>query len=241
MMRSILITGASRGVGRALALACARSGQYSKMILNGGSDAAALQETSRLVASAGDLLCFSSLGDVGSLAYVESLRRQFGPVQVLVNNAAVSRTGLLTDMTPDAWDALLRTNLTSLYNTCHTFVPDMVRAGSGRILNLSAGWGIVGASCEVAYSASKGAVNAFTKALAKELAPSGIQVNALAPGIVDTRMNDHLSDAEKAEIAFQIPAGRMVSAEEVADAALRILDLPDYLTGEVMKMDGGWI
>ena len=241
MMRSILITGASRGVGRALALACARSGQYSKMILNGGSDAAALQETSRLVASAGDLLCFSSLGDVGSLAYVESLRRQFGPVQVLVNNAAVSRTGLLTDMTPDAWDALLRTNLTSLYNTCHTFVPDMVRAGSGRILNISSVWGIVGASCEVAYSASKGAVNAFTKALAKELAPSGIQVNALAPGIVDTRMNDHLSDAEKAEIAFQIPAGRMVSAEEVADAALRILDLPDYLTGEVMKMDGGWI
>ncbi len=241
MMRSILITGASRGVGRALALACARSGQYSKMILNGGSDAAALQETSRLVASAGDLLCFSSLGDVGSLAYVESLRRQFGPVQVLVNNAAVSRTGLLTDMTPDAWDALLRTNLTSLYNTCHTFVPDMIRAGSGRILNISSVWGIVGASCEVAYSASKGAVNAFTKALAKELAPSGIQVNALAPGIVDTRMNDHLSDAEKAEIAFQIPAGRMVSAEEVADAALRILDLPDYLTGEVMKMDGGWI
>ena len=241
MRRSILITCASRGVGRALALACARSGQYSKMILNGGSDAAALQETSRLVASAGDLLCFSSLGDVGSLAYVESLRRQFGPVQVLVNNAAVSRTGLLTDMTPDAWDALLRTNLTSLYNTCHTFVPDMVRAGSGRILNISSVWGIVGASCEVAYSASKGAVNAFTKALAKELAPSGIQVNALAPGIVDTRMNDHLSDAEKAEIAFQIPAGRMVSAEEVADAALRILDLPDYLTGEVMKMDGGWI
>ena len=239
-MSTLLITGASRGVGRALALACARSGQYSKIILNGGSDAAALEETSRLVSSAGDLLCVSSLGDAGSLSYVESLRREFGPVDVLVNNAAVSWVGLLTDMRPGEWDALLRTNLTSLYNTCHTFVPDMVSAGYGKILNISSVWGISGASCEVAYSASKGAVNTFTRALARELAPSHIQVNALALGIVDTRMNAHLSPEEKAEIVSQIPAGYIASPEEAADAALRLLGMPEYVSGEVVRADGCW-
>ena len=239
-MSTLLITGASRGIGRALALKCAASGKYSKIILNGGSDAAALEETSRLVSSAGDLLCCASLGDVGSLAYVESLRRDFGPVDVLVNNAAVSRTGLLTDMAPEEWDAVIRTNLTALYNTCHTFVPDMVSAQSGRILNISSVWGISGASCEVAYSASKGAVNAFTRALARELAPSHIRVNALAPGIVDTRMNGHLSETEKAEILSQIPAGYIVSPEEAAEAAFRLLEMPEYVNGEVLRMDGCW-
>ena len=239
-MSTLLITGASRGIGRALVLKCAASGKYSKIILNGGSDAAALEETSRLVSSAGDLLCCASLGDVGSLAYVESLRRDFGPVDVLVNNAAVSRTGLLTDMAPEEWDAVIRTNLTALYNTCHTFVPDMVSVQSGRILNISSVWGIAGASCEVAYSASKGAVNAFTRALARELAPSHIRVNALAPGIVDTRMNGHLSETEKAEILSQIPAGYIVSPEEAAEAAFRLLEMPEYVNGEVLRMDGCW-
>ena len=237
-MSTILITGASRGIGRALALACARTGKYSKIILNGGSDAAALQETSRLVSSAGDLLCFSSLGDVGNLSYVEELRAKFGPVDVLVNNAAVSRIGLLTDLSPEDWDTVIRTNLTALFNTCRTFVPDMVSAGGGKILNISSVWGIAGASCEVAYSASKGAVNAFTRALARELAPSHIQVNALAPGIVDTRMNSHLSEKETAEILSQIPAGYIVSPEEAAEAALRLLEMPEYFNGEVVRLDG---
>lgn len=239
-MSTILITGASRGIGRALALACARTGKYSKIILNGGSDAAALQETSRLVSSAGDLLCFSSLGDVGNLSYVEELRAKFGPVDVLVNNAAVSRIGLLTDLSPEDWDTVIRTNLTALFNTCRTFVPDMVSAGSGKILNISSVWGISGASCEVAYSAAKGGVNAFTRALARELAPSHIQVNALAPGIVDTRMNSHLSEKETAEILSQIPAGYIVSPEEAAEAALRLLEMPEYFNGEVVRLDGCW-
>ena len=239
-MSTILITGASRGIGRAIALACAGSGKYSKIILNGGHDAAALEETSRLVSAAGDLLCAASLGDVGNAAYVESLRRQFGPVDVLVNNAGISRTGLLTDMPPAEWDEVIRTNLTSVYNTCHTYVPDMVRSGHGKILNISSVWGLSGASCEVAYSASKGAVNAFTRALARELAPSHIQVNALALGIVDTRMNARLSPEEKEEIVSQIPAGYIVSPEEAADAAFRLLGMPEYLNGEVIRLDGCW-
>ena len=147
---------------------------------------------------------------------------------------------LLTDMSPEEWDRVLRVNVTSLYNTCHTYVPDMVSAGGGRILNVSSVWGLCGASCEVAYSASKGAVNAFTRALARELAPSHIQVNALAPGIVNTRMNEHLSENETAEIASQIPAGYIVSPEEVAGAALRLLDMPEYFNGEVVRLDGCW-
>lgn len=239
-MRTILITGASSGVGQAIALACAGSGKYNKIILNGGHDAAALEETSRRVSAAGDLLCFSSLGDVGDLSYVRALRATFGPVDVLVNNAAVSRIGLLTDMPPEEWDLVIRTNLTSLYNTCHTFVPDMVSRGGGTILNISSVWGLKGASCEVAYSAAKGGVNAFTQALARELAPSHIRVNALALGIVSTRMNSHLSEKETAEIISEIPAGYIVSPEEAADAALRILEMPEYLNGEIIRFDGCW-
>ena len=240
-MGTILITGASCGIGRAFALACAASGRWKKIILNGGHDAAALEDTARRVSAAGDLVCIADLGDVGSLTYVESLRRRFGPVDTLVNNAAVSRVGLLTDTSPEDWDLLIRTNVTSLYNTCHTYVPDMVSAGGGRILNVSSVWGICGASCEVAYSAAKGAVNAFTRALAKELAPSHIRVNAVAPGIIDTRMNDGLSDMEKAEIRDQIPAGYIASPEEVAQAMLRLLEMPEYFNGEIVRLDGCWI
>ena len=116
----------------------------------------------------------------------------------------------------------------------------MISRGRGKILNISSVWGLCGASCEVAYSASKGAVNAFTQALARELAPSGIQVNALAPGMVDTRMNTHLSETETAEIRDQIPAGYIVSPDEVAQAVLRLLEMPDYFTGNIVKIDGGW-
>ena len=240
-MSTILITGASRGIGRAIALACAASGRYNKIILNGGHDAAALEETSRLVSAAGDLLCVSALGDAGDLSFVQDMRRQFGPADAIVNNAGISRTGLLTDMPAAEWDEVIRTNLTSLYNVCHTYVPDMVRNQSGRILNISSVWGQAGASCEVAYSAAKGAVDAFTKALAKELAPSRIPVNALAPGMVDTRMNSRLTEKETAEIRDQIPAGYIVSPEETAQAALRLLEMPEYFTGEIVKFDGGWI
>ena len=240
-MSSILITGASHGVGKAFAVACAQSGRFSKIILTGGSDRAALEDTARRVSAAGDLVCARDAGNIGDLAFVESLRKRFGPVDTLVNNAAVSYVGLLTEMAPEDWDRVLRVNVTGLYNTCRTYVPDMIRAGGGQILNVSSVWGICGASCEVAYSASKGAVNAFTKALAKELAPSHIRVNAIAPGILDTRMNAHLSETETAEIRDQIPAGYIASPEEAAQAMLRLLDMPEYFNSEIVRFDGCWI
>ena len=240
-MSTILITGASHGVGKAFAVACAESGRFTKIILNGGSDKAVLEDTARRVSAAGDLVCIDDIGDVSDLAYVQSLWERFGPVDTLVNNAGISRTGLLTDMPPEEWDRVLQVNVTSLYNTCHTYVPDMVSAGCGQILNVSSVWGLCGASCEVAYSASKGAVNAFTKALAKELAPSHIRVNAIALGIIDTRMNAHLSENETAEIRDQIPAGYIASPEEAAQAMLRLLEMPEYFNGEIVRFDGCWI
>ena len=240
-MSSILITGASHGVGSAFAVACAQSGRFSKIILISGSDRAALEDTARRVSAAGDLVCAFDVGDVSDLKYVESLLWRFGPVDTLVNNAAVSRVGLLTDMTPEDWEQVMRVNVTALYNTCHTYVPGMISAGGGQILNVSSVWGIAGASCEVAYSASKGAVNAFTKALARELAPSHIRVNAIAPGILDTRMNAHLSEKETAEIKEQIPAGYIASPEEAAQAMLRLLEMPEYFNGEIVRFDGCWI
>ena len=240
-MSTILITGASHGVGKAFAIACAQSGRFSKIILNGGTDTAALEDTARRVSAAGDLVCLADVGDVSDLAYVQGLRERFGPVDTLVNNAGISRIGLLTDMSPDVWDRVLKVNVTSLYNTCHTYVPDMVSNGGGQILNVSSVWGLCGASCEVAYSASKGAVNAFTKALAKELAPSHIRVNAIALGIIDTRMNAHLSENETAEIRDQIPAGYIASPEEAAQAMLRLLEMPEYFNGEIVRFDGCWI
>ncbi len=240
-MSTILITGASHGVGKAFAIACAQSGRFSKIILNGGTDTAALEDTARRVSAAGDLVCLADVGDVSDLAYVQGLRERFGPVDTLVNNAGISRIGLLTDMSPDVWDRVLRVNVTSLYNTCHTYVPDMVSNGGGQILNVSSVWGLCGASCEVAYSASKGAVNAFTKALAKELAPSHIRVNAIALGIIGTRMNAHLTETETAEIRDQIPAGYIASPEDAAQAMLRLLDMPEYFNGEIVRFDGCWI
>ena len=240
-MSTILITGASHGVGKAFAVACAQSGRFSKIILNGGSDTAALEDTARRVSAAGDLVCLSDVGDVSDLSYVQGLRERFGPVDTLVNNAGISRVGLLTDMSPEEWDRVLKVNVTSLYNTCHTYVPDMVSNGGGQILNVSSVWGLCGASCEVAYSASKGAVNAFTKALAKELAPSHIRVNAIALGIIGTRMNAHLTETETAEIRDQIPAGYIASPEEAAQAMLRLLDMPEYFNGEIVRFDGCWI
>ena len=240
-MSTILITGASHGVGRAFAVACAQTGRFSKIILNGGSDTAALEDTARRVSAAGDLVCLADVGDVSDLAYVQGLRERFGPVDTLVNNAAVSRVGLLTDMTPEDWEQVMRVNVTALYNTCHTYVPGMISAGGGQILNVSSVWGIAGASCEVAYSASKGAVNAFTRALAKELAPSHIRVNAVAMGMIGTRMNARLTEKDTAEIRDQIPAGYIASPEEAAQAMLRLLEMPEYFNGEIVRFDGCWI
>ena len=144
-------------------------------------------------------------------------------------------------MTSEDWDRIIRTNLTSVFNCCKLAVPDMVSRQQGKIVNISSVWGSTGASCEAAYSASKGGVNAFTKALAKELAPSNIQVNAVACGAMDTEMNRFLSEDEMASLLDEIPSGRLGRPEEAADLVYYLALENSYLTGQVIGLDGGWI
>lgn len=239
-MKTCLITGASRGIGRELAVILAGKGEYGRLIVNCRQNAEELEKTRLLALEAGCPEVIAAVGDAGDHAFVKSLREKYGPVDTLVNNAGAAYFGLLTDMTPEDWEGIIRTDLTSVFNTCSVFAPDMVSAKEGRILNISSVWGLVGASCEVAYSAAKGAVNAFTKALAKELGPSNVRVNAIAFGIVDTDMNSRLSEEEKASLADEVPMGRMAKAHEAALAAAKLLEMPPYFTGEVVKVDGGW-
>ena len=144
-------------------------------------------------------------------------------------------------MSPDEWHNIVEANLTSVFNCCKLAIPIMLSRHAGKIVNISSVWGCVGASTEVAYSATKGGINSFTKALAKELAPSNIQVNAIACGIIDTDMNGFLNDDELQSVLDEVPAGRIGKPEDVAKLAFDITNTSDYLTGQVIKLDGGWI
>ena len=239
---SALITGASRGVGKALALCLASSGNFRKIIITCKNNSDMLQDTAREISKINPAITvIPSTGDVSDYSYVENLRNTAGSVELIVNNAAISYVGLLLDMSPEEWQNSVRTNISSVFNTCRVFVPDMIHAHSGRILNVSSVWGLAGASCEVAYSATKGAVNSFTRAFAKELAPSGISCNAIALGIIDTDMNSNLSDSEKQCVCDEIPTGRMATPDEAAAAIMNLIQMPDYFTGEVVRFDGGWL
>ena len=166
---------------------------------------------------------------------------KLGQIDVLINNAGIAHIGLLTDMTTSEWDNIVGTNLSSLFYTTKVIVPSMVSRKSGNIINISSMWGSVGASCEVAYSATKGGINSFTRALAKELAPNGIAVNAIACGVVDTDMNSMLTEEEKHALASDIPVGKFCSPDEIAQITLGIINSPSYMTGQIIGVDGGYI
>lgn len=243
MRKTVLITGASRGIGRAAATAFAKAG-YNLVITCSKTETELLQLKTELEKTyAADVL--TSVGDIADFAYVTELfgqvSKRFAGVDVLINNAGISYVGLLEDMTIEQWNRMVGVNLTSVFFTCKLAIPYMLSKKSGKIINISSVWGNVGASCEVAYSACKGGMNAFTKGLAKELAPSSIQVNAIACGCIDTQMNACFTEEERAELAEEIPAGRFGMPEEVASLALSLAEGNDYLTGQVITLDGGWI
>ncbi|MCI8506202.1 MAG: SDR family NAD(P)-dependent oxidoreductase [Lachnospiraceae bacterium] len=240
-IKTALITGASRGIGKAIALRLAKEG--FRLVICAKNEALLINTRKELLALGAP--CLAVAADVSDFAACKELfnktQASFGPVNVLVNNAGVSHIGLLQDMSEAEWNGLVGVNLSSVFYCCRLAIPSMVTAKSGRILNISSVWGSVGASCEAAYSATKGGVNALTKALAKELAPAGIQVNALACGAIDTDMNRFLSEEERNALALEIPAGRLGTVAEAADMAWRLLSAPDYLTGQIVTLDGGWI
>lgn len=268
-MKNILITGASRGIGRAIAVEFARTD--CNLYLNSLHGGEKLEESISVVTAVrrecgttGSILAMR--GDVGNPEFVrnmfEHLRENFermaqggkkaadaGPegipeklpgLDVLVNNAGISYVGLLQDMTDEDWNRIIATNLSSVHYCCHEAIPMMLASGGGRIINISSVWGNVGASCEVAYSATKGGVNAYTKALAKELAPSHIAVNAVACGCIDTDMNKCFTGDERAALCEEIPAGRFADPSEVARLVHVVAEQPEYLTGQIITFDGGW-
>lgn len=240
MSRKVLITGASRGIGREIAISFAKN--KDNLVLCCKNNIDDLKALAVELSKEYGIMCEAYACDVSDPDSVKELYDKAGDVDVLVNNAGVAHIGLLTDIEISEWKELMGTNLDSLFYTSRLFVPGMVRAGRGRMINISSVWGDVGASCEVAYSASKGGVNAFTKALAKELAPSGISVNAVSCGVIDTDMNrKHLSDEDLDELQAEIPMGRMGEAGEVAELVLMLSMAPVYMTGQIITIDGGWI
>lgn len=242
MNKTVLITGSSRGIGRAAALAFGGAGY--NVVINCMSQTEKMLELKREIEKTGTA-CLAVQADAGDpdgceLIFSEAEAR-FGFVDVLINNAGIAHIGLLQDMSIEQWDRLLKTNLTAVFLCCRRAIPGMVKKQAGKILNISSVWGVCGASCEAAYSASKGGVNAMTRALAKELAPSHIQVNAVACGAIDTEMNGFLDAEEKEMLLEEIPAGRMGTPEEAAALLLKLAEAPEYLTGQVIGLDGGWI
>lgn len=238
MPPKVLITGASRGIGRATAEAFAKEGYEIYLTCLNSRDI--LHPYKIYLEKQYHVRCHAFFGDMGDYDTVASLFSEIDRLDVLVNNAGISHTGLFTDMTPDQWELLIRTNLTSCFNTCKHAIPLMLREKKGKIINVSSIWGTQGASMEVAYSATKGGVNSFTKALAKELAPSNIQVNAAAFGAIDTDMMKEYSVEDLEFIRQEIPADRLGTPEEAAQLILSIAKSPEYLTGQIITMDGGW-
>jgi len=242
MSKTVLVTGSSRGIGRAIALKYASL--YFSVVINCARSLPALKEVEKEIKALG-APCLAVCADVGKkedcIRLFEEISKTFGSVDILVNNAGISSVGLLQDMGFEEWDNLIAANLSSVFHCCKLSIPSMIQKQAGHIINISSVWGVCGASCEAAYSASKGGVNALTKALAKELAPSHIQVNAIACGAIDTDMNHFLSEEEASGLLEEIPAGRMGTPDEVARMVLSLTESPAYLTGQVIKFDGGWI
>jgi 3-oxoacyl-[acyl-carrier protein] reductase len=233
-----LVTGASRGIGAAIAEALAKEGYHLFLICRRSEKK--LTELSHRLSEQYDISCTPMLADMGNPSDVERLFGQINDLDVLVNNAGISYVGLLHEMSIEDWQSVMQTNLDAVFYTCKYAVPLMLNKKSGHIINISSVWGNIGASMEVAYSASKGGVNSFTKALAKELAPSHITVNAIACGVIDTDMNSCFNIEEMEQLRAEIPADRIGQPEEAAQLVVSLLKGPEYLTGQVITMDGGW-
>lgn len=237
--KKALITGASRGIGKAIAIEFAQKG-YDIYVTCKNSFAELQQLCSELEAKY-NIEATPFLADAGDAESVDKMFADIKDIDVVVNNAGISYIGLLTDMSVEEWNRVMNTNLNSLFYICRHAVPVMVHKKSGKIINISSVWGNVGASMEVAYSAAKGGMNSFTKALAKELAPSNIQVNAIACGVIDTQMNRCFSEEEREALREEIPADRFGKPEEVAGLVLQLAEGNDYLTGQIITLDGGWM
>lgn len=238
-----LITGASRGIGRAIAIEFAKQG--ASVIINYSSDDEGAKETLEEVKKVngygiiikGDISAYEKCNII-----VEEALKIMGKIDILVNNAGISCIGLFMDVTEEEIQKIVSTNLLgTIYLTKHV-LKDMISRKNGNIINISSMWGEVGASCEVLYSTTKGGLNLFTKALAKEIAPSNIRVNCIAPGVINTKMNSFLGEEEKISLEEEIPLGRFGNASEIGKIAVFLCsEDSSYITGQIIRADGGFI
>lgn len=242
MGKRILVTGASRGIGKATAYELAKRGYNLFLVCRKNVNELELVAKDIKEQFGVDVRYIKC--DVGCTEDVLEMTKavnELGDLFGIVNNAAISYVGLLTDMSFDQWQDLMNVNLNSVFYICHELVPEMVRNKCGKIVNVSSVWGLTGASTEVAYSAAKGGINSFTKALAKELAPSNIQVNAVAFGVIDTDMNSCFTKEDMEALREEIPADRIGTPAEAGCMIADVLEAPTYMTGQIITMDGGFI
>lgn len=225
-----LITGVTRGIGRECAVQLKNLGfEVIGTYIKSESKAAELREMGITAVKC----------DSRSFEAVHALAAECGNVSVLVNNAGIAEDSLFTDITEEMWDNMFAINCKGVYNFCHAFVPQMIRRKYGRIINISSIWGEVGAACEVHYSAAKAAVIGFTKALAKELAPSGITVNCITPGVIDTDMNSIYDKDTMRSLADETPVGRLGTPADIANAVKFLADeRSSFITGQIIGVNG---
>ena len=243
MKRVALVTGASRGIGLATATRLAKEG-YAVAVCYHTSEERALELVEDLRAKGCTVAAFlCDVADSASvMALAHAVKEQLGEVTVLVNNAGIAQQKLFTDLTPDEWERMISVHLTGTFNTCHAFLPSMIRRHEGVIINVSSMWGQVGGSCEVHYSAAKAGVIGLTKALAKEVGPSGIRVNCVAPGVIHTDMMQGFDDETLHTLVEETPLMRLGTPADVANVvAFLVSNEASFITGQVIAPNGGMV
>ncbi len=237
-----LVTGASRGIGKAIATELANKG-YNLIITCEKSEIELKQLEKELLEKGVE--CLSYCGSIEEKDFQDELFAYINKLDItistLINNAAVSSISLLQDMEDDLIEKIISINLKAPILLTKRVIKEMISNKKGKIINISSVWGIYGASCESVYSATKAGLNIFTKSIAKELAPSNIQVNCVACGLVDTDMNNDIQEEDLISIINDIPANRIAKTKDIAKMVLSILETSDYLTGQTIQIDGGWM
>lgn len=240
MSKIILVTGGSNGIGADIVQTLAEDGNH--VILNYNKSE---QEAKKIQSDLKEKNIIIDIYKADVSNHIEVTKminfciNKYHKIDVLINNAGISQTKLFTDITDIDWNTMIQTNLTSAFYTIKDSLPSMIHNKSGLIINISSIWGQIGASCEVHYSVSKAGLDAMTKSLAKELGPSNIRVNSIAPGIIDTKMNEHLSSEELEEIRQEIPLEKIGNPHSISKCIQWLID-DDYTTGQVIAINGGW-
>lgn len=233
----VVVTGSSRGIGANIVKTLAKKGY--RVILNYNKSENYAQNVQKELINV-DIFKADVSKKAEAVSLINFTIEKYGKIDVLINNAGISQSKLFTDLTDEDWNNIINSNLNSAFFCSREAAKNMIHNKSGLIINISSIWGITGASCEVAYSTSKAALNGFTKALAKELGPSNIRVNAIAPGIINTDMNNYLSNEELESIKEEIPLERIGETIDISKCVEWLIE-DNYTTGQIISINGGWV